>query len=62
MPACGSGLLRVDLVGAGEEAGRSLRIAELERGAAGADQRVEILGIGREGAHVAGERRRGLSA
>ena len=44
MPACGSGLRGFDLVGAGEEAGRRLRVAELQRGAAGADQRAKSLG------------------
>jgi hypothetical protein len=49
---------RVDLVGAGEEAGRCLRIAKLDRRLAGTDEGFEILGIGRERADVSGERGR----
>ena len=47
---------RVHVVGAGEESGGGLGVAELERRAAGADQRLEILGIVGERADVAGER------
>ena len=38
--ACGP-----DLVGAAEKARRGLRVPERERSAAGADQRVEVLGL-----------------
>ena len=47
---------RIDVVGAGKEAGRGLGIADLKRGLACADQSVEILGIRGEGANVAGQR------
>src|SRR6185503_17564185 len=36
---------RVDVVGPGEEAGSRLAVAKLKGRSAGADQRVEILGI-----------------
>ena len=49
---------RILLVGPREEARGSLRVAELERGLAGANQGIEILGFRCERAHVAGQRRR----
>ena len=46
----------INLVGAGEEARGGLGVAELERGAACADQRIEVLGVVGKRANVAGER------
>jgi len=51
------GTFRIDLVGAGKKAGRGLRIADLERGLAGADQRTEILGVRCERADITRQRR-----
>src|SRR5699024_10096539 len=47
----------IDLVGAREEAGGGLRVAKLERCAAGADQRLEVLGVLGERPDVAGQSR-----
>ena len=49
---------RVDVVSASEKTGSRLRIAKLKRRFAGADQRIEILGVGSKRAHVSRKRRR----
>jgi hypothetical protein len=47
----------VDLLGAAEEADRRLRIAEPERGPAGAEQRVIVARVDRDQPDVARKRR-----